>query len=89
MVATESATIRIGLNGDVSIQTKSIADALVIPTDALQGEEDARFVYKKSGNRYQKTQVITGERSETDAVILSGLGEGDEVAVKGFKDLPL
>ena len=87
-IASSSSQIRIGLNGDVSIRTASLGDTLVIPAEALREEGDMWFVYKKIGSSYKKTAVAIGDRSDGEVVIQSGVGEGDEVVVKGFAQLP-
>lgn len=86
-IATGSA-VRIGMNGDVSIQTDTQDQVLVIPTEAVREEEKRSFVYKREGKTYQKTPIELGNRSDSEVVILSGLSEGEEVVIKGFSNLP-
>ena len=86
--ATTSSPLRIGLNGDVSIRTSTLPDALVVPAEAIRDEGDKSFVYKKSGPGVTKVYVEVGERSDSGVVIKSGVAEGDEVVVKGFTSLP-
>lgn len=86
--ASASSPLRIGLNGDVSIRTSTISDALIVPAESIREEGDKWFVYKKSGTGYNKVFVEVGDRSDSGVVIRSGVGEGDEVVVKGFTSLP-
>lgn len=86
-VATSSA-VRIGMNGDVAIHTDTQSDVFVIPVEAVREEQKEMYVYKKVGNTYKKTTVELGARSEGEAVVTSGLTEGELVVVKGFKDIP-
>lgn len=81
-------TIRIGLNGDVTIDSVNLPQALTVPIEAIREEEAGKFVYKKVGKTYQKTQVTTGMQNDTRIVIQSGLSEGDDVVVKGFNAIP-
>lgn len=81
-------TLRMGLNGDVTITTATVPDALVIPVTALrEGEAGTKYVYKKMGKTYQKTPVDVGLSNDDDVLVASGLTLGDEVAVKGFSQL--
>jgi len=76
--------IRIGLNGDVSIETDRSEGALTIPTEALREENDEIFVYKKTDGKYAKTKIVTGLKNEDDIIVTEGLAEGDAVVTKGF-----
>lgn len=87
-IASPSSPLRIGLNGDVSIRTSTLPDALVVPAEAIREEGDKWFVYKKSGLGYTKVFVEIGDRSDSGVVIRSGVEAGDEVVVKGFTQLP-
>lgn len=84
ITATSSSTLRIGLNGDVSIRTSTLPDALIVPAESIRDEGDKLFVYKKTGTGYTKIFVEIGDRSDSTVVITSGLEEGDEIVVKGF-----
>lgn len=76
--------LRIGLNGDVSIETTSIPDALLVPLEAIREQESGKFVYKKTGMSYTIVPVTTVEQNDTDVVITDGLSAGDVVVTKGF-----
>lgn len=87
-IATSSG-IRIGMNGDVSITVDTREDALVIPNESVREDEKGTYVYRKEGESFKKIPVKLGvRRSDGESVVLSGLTLGDEIAVKGFKDLP-
>lgn len=70
-----------GLTVSCRIIMDKIEDVLFIPIDALQVEGDKNFVYKKSGNSYNKIEVETGQNNTDYVVIVSGLKEGDEIAL--------
>ncbi len=76
--------MRIGLNGDVSIKTRSIPDVLLVPIEAIRERDSGRFVYKKTGKTYTLVPVTTGEQNDTEIVITDGLSLGDYVVTKGF-----
>lgn len=80
--------LRIGLNGDVSIEVNVEEERLIVPLDAIREDGEGSFVYRKDNGSYRKTPVEVGQTNETDAVVLSGLAQGDEVVVKGFTELP-
>lgn len=80
--------IRIGLNGDVTIDSVNLPQALTIPIEALREDGGGKYVYRKSDKVYQKVPVTTGMQNDTRVVIESGLAEGDTVVVKGFSALP-
>lgn len=87
ITSTSSSTLRIGLNGDVSIRTSTLPDALIVPAESIRDEGDKWFVYKKTGTGYTKIFVDIGDRSDSNVVITSGVEEGDEIVVKGFANI--
>lgn len=86
-IATSSA-VRIGMNGDVTIETERQAEVLVVPSEAVREDEKGPYVYKKDGKTFKKIPVGLGAQNDGEVVIRTGVHEGDEVVVKGFKDLP-
>jgi len=82
-----SDVIRVGLNGDVTIETEKSPQSLVIPLTAIKEDESGKFVYKKTGSTFQKKRVTIGIKSDDEVVILEGLTELDEVAIKGFTNI--
>ena len=80
--------LRIGLNGDVTIELSRLDDVLTIPLEAVREDKDGTYVYKKEDNSYTKTRVTTGFRNESEVVITDGLSEGDTVVIKGFASIP-
>lgn len=73
-----------GLNGQVSIIISESPNTLVIPQEALVGGNE---VFVKMGKKVVKRQVSLGIRSDTDAEVISGLSENEEV-VKNPEQLP-
>ncbi|MCX6793882.1 MAG: HlyD family efflux transporter periplasmic adaptor subunit, partial [Candidatus Gottesmanbacteria bacterium] len=84
----EPQKIRIGLNGDVTIQTTSVPDAAVVPIEAIREQDSGKFVYKKTGTSYTLVPVTTGEQNDTEVVITGGISAGDVVVIKGFSQIP-
>jgi macrolide-specific efflux system membrane fusion protein len=79
---------RIGLNGDIQIETERQDDVLTIPTEAVREDTDGAYVYRKSDGKYETVRVATGAKSEEAIIVTSGLAEGDTVVTKGFTALP-
>lgn len=72
------------------IPTSAAADVLIgkeeektvlIPRGALQEADGKSFVYVKQGNQFVQKEVKTGAMNPVQAAVLSGLGDGDEVAL--------
>lgn len=85
-IATSSA-VRIGMNGDVTIEADKETEVLVVPSEAVREDEKGPYVYKKDGKMVKKISVGLGTQSDGEVVIRSGLTEWDEVVTKGFKDI--
>ncbi len=80
----EPQKLRIGLNGDVTIQTSAMPDVLVVPIEAIREQDNGKFVYKKTGKTYTLVPVTTGQQNDTEIIITGGLALDDEVVTKGF-----
>lgn len=65
-----------GLNGQVNIVTQEKDNVLSIPLDALQNDNTV-FVKTSQGLKRQKVEV--GFKSDTEAEIIRGLKEGDQI----------
>ncbi|HLD24558.1 MAG TPA: efflux RND transporter periplasmic adaptor subunit [Patescibacteria group bacterium] len=80
--------LRIGLNGDISIETDRQDDVLTVPSEAIREDKSGMYVYKKTDGKYEKTPVAVGKKNEDDVIITSGLTEGDIVVTRGFTNIP-
>ena len=65
-----------GINGQADIVTDQVSNVLVIPLEALIDEKQ---VYVKRGDSYEKVDVTTGIKSDTEAEVNSGVSAGDQV----------
>ncbi|MBU4257542.1 HlyD family efflux transporter periplasmic adaptor subunit, partial [Patescibacteria group bacterium] len=71
-----------GLNVDVEIITEGKENVLVVPNDFIYKENGEEFVYRITGeNNIEKIIVETGISDLNYTEILSGLKEGDIVAI--------
>ncbi len=68
--------MRPAMTTSVEVITDIYSDAMFIPLEALYNDS-LSFVYKKSGNKVFKQEVITGASNETEIIIDYGL-DGDE-----------
>ncbi len=60
----------------------NIDSALVVPREAVFGNDSSRYVYLKTATGLNKTKVVIGGENETQIRILEGLEEGDKVLLE-------
>jgi len=75
--------ILIGMKGDATIKVSSQQGALTIPVEALFSEGGTDYVYVVDGTTLSKTEITVGATTDTDVEVLSGLEEGQIVALSG------
>lgn len=80
-LAGADARILIGMKGDASIEVSREKDVVRVPIEALFDEGGEEFVYVVRDGRLVRTPVKVGVLTEVSAEILSGVTEGDEVAL--------
>jgi len=78
-VEQSDSTLRPGMTTGNAIETLKVADALFVPLEALGSEGGLSFVYKQSGGRVVKQEVITGAVNDDEVIIVRGLGADDRV----------
>jgi HlyD family secretion protein len=78
-VEPSDSTLRPGMTTGNAIETLKSEDVLFVPLEALGNEGGVPFVYKQSGGRLAKQQVVTGTMNDDEVVIAQGLAEGDRV----------
>ena len=76
-------------NVTVMVTISSQSNALSVPRGALRSESGKPYVYKIVKGELQKVFVTTGTINLTQAAILSGLDEGDQVATGTINGQPL
>lgn len=73
-------TLRPGMTTSNTIIAGEISDVLYIPVESLHTQGDSiSFVYKKSGMRTIKQEVLTGKSNADEIVVIRGLDEKDVV----------
>ena len=70
------------LSASVDILLEEQENTLLIPNAAIQTKGDKSFVYVRDGERFAEREVEIGLRNQVQAVIVTGLAEGDEVALR-------
>ena len=68
---------------DVRIQVSERAGTLVVPRGAVYIEGEKRYVFRVEDNRIHRRAVKVGIANPTKIEVLSGLNEGDVVALPG------
>ncbi len=86
-VSNESMELIPNTTVDVRIQLNERHNALVVLRGAVQIADAHRYVYALDGDRLRRREVTVGISSPTKLEILSGLQQGDTVAIPG--DSPL
>lgn len=72
-----------GMFADVSFRTDTSADAIVIPSQAIQTSNNVPYVYVVDNNIARYQQVETGLSGNGVTEITSGLEEGQQVVTVG------
>ncbi|MCY4187545.1 MAG: efflux RND transporter periplasmic adaptor subunit [Bryobacterales bacterium] len=72
--------IKPDLSASVDVIVETRPDALVIPRAAIAGIGEAPRVWVEDAGEFQARQVQLGALSDTQAVVVSGLAEGDIIA---------
>ena len=72
---------------DVRIEINERADALVVPRGAVQIDGTHRYVYRFDGGRLHRAEIRVGLSNATQFEVLSGINQGDTLALPG--DTPL
>ena len=70
-----------GLTVSCRIIIDKLEDVLYVPIDAVYTEEGVNFVYKKTVTGFKKVEVETGRSNSDYTIIVTGVDEGDEVAL--------
>jgi HlyD family secretion protein len=75
-----SPELRPGLSSNLVITAETIDNALWVPFQAVFESDGRSFVYRRTPNGFSPKDIALVKRSESQ-VVLTGLDEGDEVAM--------
>jgi multidrug efflux pump subunit AcrA (membrane-fusion protein) len=67
------------LSAALDLDLLSQKNALILPCQSIVTEANQSFVWLKNGSTFEKHHVQLGPRNDLEAVIVSGLSEGDVV----------
>ncbi len=71
-----------GVYAEATLTLDRKGDALVVPLQAVnQGSDHTNVLVVDDGNKIQDRQITLGIQTETDAEVLSGLRDGDQVVI--------
>jgi len=84
---TPDRKLKPAMFGQVNLVTATGGRLVAVPNDAVQSEGPERFVFVMNGERFQRQNVVVGERDDRYTAIRSGLVPGDEVVVQGAAQL--
>jgi RND family efflux transporter MFP subunit len=76
-----SAGLKPGMTAEVKIHVQTIPDALLVPVQAVTEYEGKPVCYVKTGRTTERRPVQVGEANDQYIQILSGVTEGEEVAL--------
>lgn len=76
-----------GLHAEVTLDTESPAERLVVPEEAVLYRQDRTLVFRLDAGRAMWTYVDVGERFDDRIEIRSGIEAGDTVLVSGHATL--
>jgi len=71
------------INVEVRILVNARHEVLVIPREAVHEEQGKRYVFVVAGDKLHRRQVSVGISSASKYEVVSGLAEGDRVALPG------
>lgn len=87
---TNRPTLRVGMSGSVTIETRSITGAVVLPISAVRAQDDKNVVFAVGADdRLTQTWVSLGASTDTLVQITAGITAGTPVVIgqlDGLKD---
>ncbi len=73
--------LRPGMSAEVEIITQRVSNAVYVPLQAVFEKEGKKWVFAQNNGRFQRREISTGRRSESQVEIVKGLSGGEEVAL--------
>lgn len=84
-VESDRVLLPAGASADVEVITETKENVVTLVTKAILGRGDDRYVFRMDGNVLRKTPIKIGIFGYTISEVVSGLREGDEVAMPSDK----
>jgi multidrug efflux pump subunit AcrA (membrane-fusion protein) len=70
------------LTASADVATAALAAGLIVPREALGGSGGKTVVYVKQGDAFVPREVEIGGTTNTEAAVVSGIQEGEEIALQ-------
>jgi membrane fusion protein (multidrug efflux system) len=86
-IANEGGRLRPGMLMTVTVATRTVPDAVVVPPLAVQVRGEQHFVYRVVEGKAQRAPVRIGGREPERVQIEEGLKAGDEIVVGGVQNV--
>jgi 3-mercaptopyruvate sulfurtransferase SseA len=81
---TRGAPLRPGMTANVRIIVEKVPNAVRVPRVCVFDREERQVVYVKRGSRFEEVRVKLGLQNDDEAVVVSGLKGGEEVALRNL-----
>jgi HlyD family secretion protein len=85
-ILESDTTLRPGMTTANEIITQIIENALILPIEAVFGNDILKYVFKNDSGKTVKKEVSVGAQNENEIQILKGLNENDEVYLNAPSD---
>ena len=71
-----------GMSAKVEIIVKELEEVTFVPVQSVFVENDDHFVFRKTGNGYERQSVTVGDHNNDFIEVVEGLAQGEEVFLK-------
>lgn len=89
-VQNPDARLRIGMQANLRLDAREKAAVVLVPKESVLDNEGRKIVYVlRSGEEFQRRDVIIGDEYGGKVAILSGVGKGERVVTQGAYQLKL
>jgi multidrug efflux pump subunit AcrA (membrane-fusion protein) len=79
--------LKVNMSVNIDVASRRNDRALIVPREALVSRDDSSLVFKVQKNRVYETKIDIGIRTFSSVEALSGVAEGDQVAVSNLSRL--
>jgi RND family efflux transporter MFP subunit len=81
-ILSQSEILKPGMTTSNKIVVNEISSVLFVPQEAVFEKDGKKIVYIKNGSSFDESNVELGEKSDNYIVIIKGIKEGNEVALR-------
>jgi RND family efflux transporter MFP subunit len=81
-ISEEDERLKPGMSAEVEVVLEAVPQTLSVPLAAVFEQDGKPVVYRRRGRSFVPTPVELGQTNRTAAVVVSGLQEGDAIALK-------